>query len=51
MKLFYLLCSYEKVVEKSNSENLIVIENALTVFHGSESISFLDPKIWNALPG
>ena len=22
-----------------------------TVYHESENISFLDPKIWNALPG
>ena len=29
IKLFYLHCSYKKVVEKSNSKNLKVIKNTL----------------------
>ena len=29
IKLFYLHCSYKKVVEKSNKENLKVIKNTL----------------------
>ena len=29
IKLFYLRCSYKKVVEKSNKENLKVIKNTL----------------------
>ena len=49
MKLFYLLCSCKRVVEKSHLENLKVIKNTLPNKSGNPESLKNNHSSWKAL--